>query len=129
MTTETEGSFGVALPLPPSTNEMYFTRVAGKKVYRVPTQKYEAWRRAAVRTTAEWPRVDFKTTWDVTLHVHFARWNRDLDNVIKPVLDLLTGTMGLHDNRVVQIHALRFACDEGEEPHVDAEVVWPSAAS
>ena len=121
---ETEGSFSVTLPLPPSTNELYFHRVAGKKVYRVPTRAYEEWRREAARAVEEWPQPPFKTTWEVSLYVYFPRWNRDLDNIVKPTLDLLTGTMGLHDNRVVQINVYRHQCAEGAEPRLDVYVDW-----
>lgn len=86
------------LPLPPSVNNLF----AGKK-RRFPTKRYEDWRTeawAALGYQKPWPRYDEPVK--VTLAIGRPdNRRRDLDNLLKGPLDLLTSAGILKDDDLV----------------------------
>ena len=87
------------LPLPPSANAMYHMATARGR--RIPTDIYTRWRYAAailcrVSLDAMAPR----TPLAVTILVAASR-RRDVDNIIKPVLDMLQHAGIIPDDRWV----------------------------
>ena len=96
----------VTLPLPPSTNHLFAT-VGGR---RIKTRHYTAWLTEA-GYTAGWRRLvaDGATSppWEAFLSVYGLPRRRDLDNTIKPVLDLAVQMTGLQDNWCESVTALR----------------------
>lgn len=92
----------IRIPVPPSLNNM-FTNVPGRG--RVRVAAYKHWiAEAGYSILAQRPK---KYTGDVTVSIVIGpRQRGDLDNRIKPVLDLLTKMKIIEDDRkVVQITA------------------------
>ena len=78
----------IALPWPPSTNNLYFN-CGGRG--RVPTKEYVAWKREAGWTLAAQRPPKFTRPVTITIELcppHSRRF--DLDNRVKATLDLLT---------------------------------------
>ena len=96
----------VTLPLPPSTNHLFATVKGG----RIKSRAYNAWINEAGRTGA-WQRLVEDGTpsppWEAFLRVYGLPRRRDLDNTIKPVLDLAVQMTGLQDNWCESVTALR----------------------
>jgi crossover junction endodeoxyribonuclease RusA len=77
----------ITLPWPPSVNRIW--RHSGKKVYRDP--KYMEWRKQAgwqMKLNGSYNRLDGYFSATLVLSPPDKR-RRDLDNVIKPIFDLL----------------------------------------
>lgn len=95
------------LPLPPSANALYIQR--GRR--RVPTSEYQRWRRSAglIVRAASGPDdiIPPRTPIRVVIAASASR-RRDLDNIIKPSVDMLQKAGIIADDRMVdRIEALR----------------------
>ena len=100
--------FRVLLPVPPSTNNLFFNGRGGR---RHKTPRYKAWLKECSQhfLTLGYHRYDKKdkTKQCVILDVPI-NYQRDLDNVIKPTLDALKQSSVIPDDRWVnEIHAYR----------------------
>lgn len=92
----------LVLPMPPSVNSLFttgFTR-EGKPI-RVKTEAYKAWI-AAAGYGARWERLsedkENGIRWRCAIVAYGLEDGRDVDNIIKPVLDLICAMTGLRDN-------------------------------
>ena len=92
------------LPWPPSTNRLW--RHKGKKVYIDP--KYKAWRKEAgwtaggvFKVEGDLRRIDWEFSASLVLSPPDKR-RRDLDNVIKPIFDLLQEMQWIKDDYLCQ---------------------------
>lgn len=89
------------LPTPPSVNHLFATVVRGGKAIRVKSEAYKAWITEAGYTPG-WERLteDAKSAirWRCTIVAWGLPDDRDVDNVIKPTLDLICAMTGLRDN-------------------------------
>ncbi len=89
----------VLLPIPPSLNHLY-RNVPGRG--RVVTEDYRMWRELAGWAGAPWPRLADdprnRLGWAVVIEARGLGHHRDLDNICKPVLDLIVTHTGLRDN-------------------------------
>lgn len=85
------------LPTPPSVNAM-FRNVAG--VGRVKTTAYKQWTRTAGWQVVAQKAPEFAGPVAVLIEADLPR-NRDIDNAIKAVLDLLVSVNVLSDDRLV----------------------------
>ena len=96
----------VALPLPPSTNHLFAT--VNRR--RVKARAYADWIKEA-GYGAGWRRLVAdgadSPPWEAFLRVFGLPRRRDLDNTIKPVLDLAVQMTGLQDNWCDGVTALR----------------------
>lgn len=97
--------FIVNIPLPPSANKLFAN--VGRS--RIKTPQYKAWiQRAtiakikALPITATWPvdRATKKTRYRVEIMAGID-YRRDLDNVIKPILDWLKTSGVITDDRYI----------------------------
>lgn len=81
-------------PLPPSANALFVYRHGRRRK----TADYKAWRRgAAILARASLPLMPSATALQVVLEVGINR-RRDLDNVIKPTLDMLKAANVIEDD-------------------------------
>lgn len=108
----------IILPVPPSANKLHYA-VKG----RPRTPAYQAWLEASGlllgsnRDTAE------DAPYSIYIVAHIDR-RRDLDNLIKPTLDLLVGCKVVPDDRWCdQVHANR-ACADTDLKKDEMFVVW-----
>lgn len=85
------------LDLPPSANNL-FINVPGRG--RAKTPQYRKWLRDAALTLSPVELLPPKTPVFVRMNVHLGR-NRDLDNIVKPVIDALAGAGVIPDDRYV----------------------------
>lgn len=96
----------LALPLPPSANHLFATVKRG----RVKSRAYTDWIKEA-GYTAGWRRLvadgSDSPPWEAFLRVYGLPRRRDLDNVIKPTIDLAVQMTGLQDNWCDGVTALR----------------------
>jgi crossover junction endodeoxyribonuclease RusA len=87
----------ITAPMPPSVNGMY-ANVPGKG--RVKTAAYKSW-----ITEAGWavkPQIKHRFSGDVRVSVAIGpRRNRDIDNTLKPILDLLQSHYVVANDRQV----------------------------
>ncbi len=112
----------VALPMPPSVNHLFPT-VNGR---RVASSEYKRWQRAAA-LGAHWPvySEDQKNriAWAVVIEARGMGHQRDLDNIAKPVLDLIAAMTGLRDRYCNTIELTRTGLLTTEtEPYVYVRV-------
>ena len=93
----------LGLPLPPSANALFIQ--CGRR--RVKSRPYATWRQgAAVVARARLEPVPEKMPLAVTIVAHCDR-RRDIDNLVKPILDML-GVAGIvPDDRYVDQLAVR----------------------
>lgn len=119
------GAFSFDCDPPPSTNQLY-RNVPGRG--RVVTREYQAWRDLAGRLGAPWPWYgDDKSNrqrWEITIAAHALSHRRDLDNLIKPTVDLVARQTGLRDAYCEAVTAFRSALEDGA-PRVTVTVeLW-----
>jgi Holliday junction resolvase RusA-like endonuclease len=96
----------VSLPIPPSTNHLW--RVVSRRVVR--SRRYAAWRgQAADLLRMQLPRVTrYPVAVQVTIHGGRGwRADRDLDNVLKAVLDALVASERLVDDSTQYVRSVR----------------------
>jgi crossover junction endodeoxyribonuclease RusA len=105
--------YHATLPTPPSANHLFAT-YNGR---RIPTRDYKAWREEAGRLVA-WPRLTEDARNQIPWTIRIAAFNlsrrRDVDNLIKPIVDLITEQMGLRDNWLEQVTARRSPVERDE---------------
>lgn len=102
------GPLSFDLPMPPSVNKL-FTNVAG--IGRVKTRAYKSWINEAGwmlvtqrNQHGRHKRLDGPVS--VTVSAYRGGKSRDLDNILKALLDLLKHTQTIKDDsQVVEIHA------------------------
>lgn len=76
----------------------------------------------AYQIKQQWKDKPFSATVSVNIDVYFPKKNRrDLDNVLKAVLDSLTGFLWDDDSQIEQIIAARYY--DKENPRVEVEVI------
>jgi len=103
------GYLRVFLPVPPSTNALY-RNVGGKG--RVKTQAYRDWINGAGAVLnvearkAKWKRLGGPAY--VMLTIPRENKRRDLDNFVKPTLDLLSKCLVWNDDRQLETLVVRF---------------------
>lgn len=119
----------IEVDVPPSVNNLY-RNVPGKG--RVVTDDYAAWRDAAALQAGPWPWYGEDTRnryrWEVSIAAHHLPHSRDLDNLVKPLLDLIARQTGLRDNYCEAIYAFRSAVaasmEEGPARVTVVVTVW-----
>lgn len=132
MTTDTPGTatraltgFSFDCPAPPSVNNLY-RNVPGRG--RVVTREYQAWRDEAALLIGSlpWYGDDKKNRyrWEITIAAHALPHSRDLDNIVKPLIDLVARLTGLRDNYCEVVTAFRSAEDEGAARVTVTVEVW-----
>ena len=94
----TEPALRLLVPICPSTNNLYVTRRDGKG--RAKTTAYEAWLRLAGQHLLAQRRrlIDGPVRIEIEAPVNRTR---DIDNLIKPALDLLSSAGVIQDDRYV----------------------------
>jgi len=88
-----------SLPYPPSVNNLFFNRGRG----RGRTDAYNAWREAAGYAIVQQGRK--RLSGPVSLAIALVRPDkrrRDIDNALKPILDLLVSMGVIEDDSLVQ---------------------------
>ena len=85
------------LPLPPSANALYVQRT-GRRILSLP---YKAWRGgAAIVARASMKPLPKKMPLSVLIEASASR-RRDIDNLVKPTLDMLQVAGVIRDDRMV----------------------------
>lgn len=106
----------IRLPYPPSLNHLYAT-YRGRRILSRAGRAYKA-------LVAANPivREGLNMTGELKLKIDVYRPSRrgDLDNVLKALLDSLTGIVWADDSQIVEIHARRF--DDKKVPRVEIEI-------
>jgi len=105
----------ITMPAPPSVNTC-FRNVTGKG--RVRTQRYKTWIRAAVNEVLYQnpPHTAGEVMLDIT--IMRRRKNQDLDNMLKPIIDLLVIMAVMDDDRYVG----EIRCRWGDVPGAVVEI-------
>lgn len=128
-------TFNFQIPLPPSLNTCFPTSFKTGK--RFPSDDYKAWKKVAGFTLLETLRahqvkINHKDnpTWEFVAGFYFPKKSyakSDLDNRIKPTLDLICSVTNLKDNQVKRIEVAKFPSDllaEGStEGYVNGSVI------
>ena len=104
----------LTLPYPPSVNGMYAT-VRGRRVLSAEGREYK--QRVAAICVGIKPTIAYVS---VTIDVYRQRRAGDLDNVLKALLDSLTGCVWEDDDQVCEIHARRF--EDAVNPRVEIKI-------
>lgn len=104
------------LPLPPSVNNLFPGRVRRFKSAEYRRWEAEAadwWASSPISQQAAWP-LDGSVTvlWVADFYVFMPNWRGDLDNKLKAAIDFICTNTGLHDNRLVEIHAKRITAPD-----------------
>lgn len=120
--------FFATLPLPPSANNLFAT--VGRR--RVVARPYADWRQLAGLAYA-WPRVSEdranRIPWTIAITAHGLGRRRDIDNLAKPLIDLIVAHTGLRDNWLEAVTVARSPVDH-PDPGVFLHVRYdPPAAS
>lgn len=112
----------VALPMPPSTNNM-FVNVAGKG--RVRSQEYKGWAKAAGWIVKAQRIRKFDVPVTVRIEVNNPRGlGFDIDNRIKAVLDILVSTEVIVDDSAKWVRGIEIkVMDSGAECVVVVEAI------
>ena len=115
--------FSVILPLPPSMNNFYFNKPSGGR--RV-AEKGRIWRKKCAFILRDEPglrkREPMEDEITITMILRCKRWRtkdgrirkNDLDNRIKPVLDVLSGKLWHDDSQIWRLNALKRPADVDE---------------
>lgn len=105
----------IKLPLPPTVNSMFANRRGGG---RQRTKKYNDWRQEAYLAAVAQPDTSlnmFSGPVMVDITCRRPRKNCDIDNRIKPVLDLLQAAGVIEDDKHVMEVRARWGDVEGAE--------------
>lgn len=78
----------IVLSLPPSVNALFVQTRMGSKRGRAPSPQYVAWKKQAGAELQSQPWPDCAPPYAITIAVNIDR-RGDIDNRVKPVLDLL----------------------------------------
>lgn len=110
----------VALPWPPSVNRLFTNRRGG----RAKTPAYQAWiKEAGLELLTQQPN---RHEGEVAVHIIASppdRRKRDLDNLFKPVLDLLVRHNVIADDSIQYLRMLSIELGAGEpQPGLDVRV-------
>ena len=121
-------TFDFACDAPPSVNNLY-RNVPGRG--RVTTREYAAWRDLAALQAGvlPWYGEDRRNRyrWEITVAAHALPHTRDLDNLLKPLIDLVTRLTGLRDAYCEVVRAFRSGEDAGKPRATVTVEVWPFA--
>lgn len=94
---------------PFSTNEMHLGR-------KIDSAKYRKWTAQAGRMLPDLSSIDFSKPINVHADVIFRRRSSDLDNIWKPLLDMLQRHIpSFNDNKVVRMSANKFVTKDDDE--------------
>lgn len=112
----------LTIPLPPSVNSYHRSVTLRSGLAKVLiSREGRAWKKKALQLVAMQKPQTFEGSVVVTLTVYFRDKRRDLDNVVKPSLDLLQAAGVLvNDRTVTELHMYRHT-DRGN-PRVEVTV-------
>lgn len=116
------GEIVLELPLPPSTNHRYVRRRDGRVALTEEARSYDVIVYAALGPQSPRPPREAQIRIAIDLVVDNPR-RRDLDNVMKQLIDSLARVLGFDDTYVVRIEATKRVC-AGEDPRVVVVVHW-----
>lgn len=111
------------LPTPPSINHAFATVLRGDKALRIKSEAYKAWITEAGYAPG-WQRLTEDRhnaiPWRCEIVAYGLAAARDVDNLIKPTLDLICTMTGLRDNAPLrEVRAQRVASDGvGNDGHI-----------
>jgi len=129
---EPEPFFRGVVPLPPSTNMGYKVIMTAESTRVGPTAALQQFKHDSMLMLSQayydWSLINAirdskkKTPLAVRLHAYMqSEWKRDLDGVIKYVIDAVFDRMQLNDNQVVLLIAEKHV-DQIGDPRVELEV-------
>ena len=93
---------------PLSVNEVWQGR-------RFKTPKYKAYEKEMILRL---PRFEYINTMDnlaISIHFYFSNKGADIDNPVKPVLDILQKKYGFNDSKIYELNLKKFIVKKGEE--------------
>lgn len=110
------------LPLPPSTNNLYYTGTDGKRHLTTEAREYKKKVYEEVeKLVCVLHRKVPPPPFSVHMHIRFPDQRKaDLSNRIKVVEDAIFGALGYDDRHVHDLHLWRYVCRE--DPGVAVEV-------
>jgi Holliday junction resolvase RusA-like endonuclease len=108
------GAQSVRVPVPPSTNNLFVSGRGGK---RFPSQKYKAWRLVAIPQLQLLAPVEVYPVRAVLVVVGKLRKGRDIDNLVKAILDgaKSAGVIADDDFSHVSAVSITYAPEPGAE--------------
>ncbi len=109
-----QGMLFISLPLPPGINEQYAT-VNGRRVLSAEARRFKAGVRSKVESLSHAGRlptaiIEVMRSSYLALFIDFyfkSPMKRDLDGGLKIAQDALCESLGINDNRVVDIHLVK----------------------
>lgn len=118
----------LVIPIPPSTNNLFMTVKIKGAMRRIKTNEYRAWiERAAWQVHSQVGSGTIQSPVEVTLTITGGKGfnrQRDLDNLLKPVLDLLVASrviQGDNVNHVVKVSA-HYLPGNGDSARCDVSI-------
>lgn len=114
------GATEITLPFPPSVNALFVNRRGG----RARTKAYDAWIvEAGTQLLTQRPmKHEGPVTVAITVGLPDKR-NRDLDNLLKPLLDLLVRHQVIQDDSVKYLKAISIGIDDSEWKGAAIEII------
>ena len=109
----------IKVPVPPSVNNAY-ANLYGKG--RVPTKKLRQWRMHAGWVLNQQKFPHFVATVDVEISVPRRGRNADIDNRIKPILDLLTEHRLISDDKHVRRVSAQWIHSKNKDDLCEVEI-------
>lgn len=113
--------YTLSFPLPPSANHCFPTNFATGRRYR--SSEYEHWKKEAgftiltqIKNQGGLETYPKGQNWAIDLRIYFTKehFNKsDLDNRLKPTIDLLCSITGLKDRYLLGIIANKLAGEKG----------------
>ena len=108
----------LVLPKPPSINHIYgYTSRGGFARSYITKEGKEWFEKAGKELKKQWnKRVPIKTEVEVYIELYTAYYRQDVDNILKPILDLLEKeTIIENDSQVTMLNVQKYKCKKTEQ--------------
>lgn len=121
-------AINLTLPMPPSTNNLYFTMVLPPKppqykkhrAIRVPSDELKAFKANVAKICQDAGIEPIIGEVEISMRVFRPRRAGDLDGYLKSTIDSLSGFAYIDDKQVSRLHADRF--EDKFNPRVEVEI-------
>ena len=109
------------MPLPPPTNACHRAVIKGDRAVVLRSKAYREWLRDCEGWLAMAKGEPLEGDVKVMIFAYFKDRRRDLDSVVKPILDVLQGTAYANDRQVGCLYVKRGIGKE--DPHVIVRII------
>lgn len=97
-----------------ATNAFCIKCRSAKSVKRTQTKKYKAFQKELLLKMPPL-KIDFKARLSVVLKIGVSSAGFDIDNAVKPTLDVLQKKTGINDNRIYKLYVEKILVKKGDE--------------